>query len=112
MQMKAMAAPAAVHKLPWKFIVITEQEKLISLANGLPFAQMLKHAGAVIVVCAVPKEAAMNSEAYAILDCACASENILLAAEALEAKGISAEVINIHTIKPLDEAAILKSVAK
>lgn len=36
----------------------------------------------------------------------------LLAAEALEAKGISAEVINIHTIKPLDEAAILKSVAK
>ena len=36
----------------------------------------------------------------------------LIAAEALEAKGISAEVINIHTIKPLDEAAILKSVAK
>ena len=36
----------------------------------------------------------------------------LLAAEALEAKGISAEVINIHTIKPLDEAAILKSIAK
>jgi transketolase len=36
----------------------------------------------------------------------------LLAAEALEAKGISAEVINIHTIKPLDEAAILKSLAK
>ena len=26
--------------------------------------------------------------------------------------GISAEVINIHTIKPLDEEAILKSVAK
>jgi transketolase len=36
----------------------------------------------------------------------------LVAAEALEAKGISAEVINIHTIKPLDEAAILKSVKK
>ena len=36
----------------------------------------------------------------------------LQAAEALEAKGISAEVINIHTIKPLDEEAILKSVAK
>ncbi|MBU3681680.1 MAG: transketolase family protein [Flavobacterium sp.] len=36
----------------------------------------------------------------------------LLAAEALEAKGISAEVINIHTIKPLDEAAILRSVQK
>ena len=36
----------------------------------------------------------------------------LIAAEKLEAKGISAEVINIHTIKPLDEEAILKSVAK
>jgi transketolase len=36
----------------------------------------------------------------------------LQASEALEAKGISAEVINIHTIKPLDEQAILKSVAK
>lgn len=36
----------------------------------------------------------------------------LQAAEALEAKGVSAEVINIHTIKPLDEEAILKSVAK
>lgn len=36
----------------------------------------------------------------------------LQASEQLEAKGISAEVINIHTIKPLDEAAILASVAK
>lgn len=36
----------------------------------------------------------------------------LLAVEELEKKGISAEVINIHTIKPLDEEAILKSVAK
>ncbi len=36
----------------------------------------------------------------------------LQAAEALQAKGISAEVINIHTIKPLDEEAILKSLKK
>lgn len=36
----------------------------------------------------------------------------LQASEALDAMGISAEVINIHTIKPLDEDAILKSVAK
>lgn len=34
------------------------------------------------------------------------------AAEALEAQGISADVINIHTIKPLDQDAILKSVRK
>ncbi|MEP3570532.1 MAG: transketolase C-terminal domain-containing protein, partial [Flavobacteriaceae bacterium] len=36
----------------------------------------------------------------------------LLAAENLENQGISAEVINIHTIKPLDDKAILDSVKK
>ena len=36
----------------------------------------------------------------------------LLAAEQLEAEGIAAEVINIHTIKPLDKALILESVLK
>ncbi|MGB1448208.1 MAG: transketolase family protein [Flavobacteriaceae bacterium] len=36
----------------------------------------------------------------------------LEAAKSLHEKGISAEVINIHTIKPLDDAIILKSVAK
>ncbi len=36
----------------------------------------------------------------------------LLAAEELESEGIAAEVINIHTIKPLDEALILESVLK
>jgi transketolase len=34
------------------------------------------------------------------------------AAQALAEKGISAEVINIHTIKPLDEQAVLNSVRK
>ena len=34
------------------------------------------------------------------------------AIEILEQKGISAELINIHTIKPLDNEAVLKSVAK
>jgi nitroreductase len=79
----AMAAPAAVHMLPWKFIVVTNEDKIKALVNGLPFAQMLKDAGTGIVVCAVPGEAAMSSEAFAVLDCACATENILLAAEAL-----------------------------
>jgi transketolase len=36
----------------------------------------------------------------------------VLAEEILAAKGISAEIINIHTIKPLDEKAILESVTK
>jgi transketolase len=36
----------------------------------------------------------------------------LEAAKALQEKGISADVINIHTIKPLDESVILNSVQK
>ena len=36
----------------------------------------------------------------------------LEACEILEEKGISAEVINIHTIKPLDQAAVIRSVKK
>ncbi|RAU82575.1 transketolase family protein [Pontibacter arcticus] len=36
----------------------------------------------------------------------------ILAGKILAEKGISAEIINIHTIKPLDDAAILASVGK
>ncbi|MGZ5243334.1 MAG: transketolase family protein [Bacteroidia bacterium] len=36
----------------------------------------------------------------------------LEAAKELEKQGISAEIINIHTIKPLDEEAVLQSVSK
>ncbi len=36
----------------------------------------------------------------------------LAAAEKLEADGISAEVINMHTIKPLDEEAVIAAAAK
>jgi transketolase len=41
----------------------------------------------------------------------CVSESVA-AAELLAAEGIDAEVINIHTIKPLDEELILSSAAK
>jgi len=38
--------------------------------------------------------------------------NSIEAAKVLATKGISVELINIHTIKPLDDAAVLASVAK
>lgn len=79
----AMAAPVAIHLMPWKFIVVRNKEKLKILSEGLPFAKMLPKAGTGIIVCAAPHEAALGKEEFAILDCACASENILLAAEAL-----------------------------
>jgi nitroreductase len=79
----AMAAPSAVDLMPWRFIVVRDNHKLHLLANGLPFAKMLPQAGTCIIVCAIPEDAAMHSANFAVLDCACASQNILLAAEAL-----------------------------
>ena len=38
--------------------------------------------------------------------------NAIEAGKMLEAAGISAEIVNIHTIKPLDEAAVLGSIRK
>ena len=38
--------------------------------------------------------------------------NAIQAGVALEAKGLSVEVINLHTVKPLDEDAVLKSIQK
>ena len=47
-----------------------------------------------------------------ILTCGHLVWEALQAAEALEAEGISAEVINVATVKPLDEEAVLESLKK
>ena len=79
----AMTAPSAMHMLPWNFVVINDREKLKKLEEGMPFTKMLVNAGTGIVVCATPGDAALGREEFSIIDCTCASENILLAAEAL-----------------------------
>lgn len=47
-----------------------------------------------------------------IIACGPLVHNALLAAFELEKEGVSAEVINCHTVKPLDRQTILKSVKK
>lgn len=78
-----MAAPTAVNKQPWAFIVVTDRKILDTLAAGLPYAKMLDKAGAAIIVCAIPEKAYEKNLELAVIDSTCASENILLAAEAL-----------------------------
>ena len=78
-----MAAPSAVNMQPWNFVVVTNRSTLDELAAGLPYAKMLDKAGAAIIVCAVPQLAVHQSPEYAVLDCAAATQNILLAAESL-----------------------------
>lgn len=77
-----MAAPTAVNKQPWSFVVVTDRKTLDMLKDGLPYAKMLDKAGAAIIVCAVPDKAYEKRTEFAVIDSSCASENILLAAEA------------------------------
>jgi len=78
-----MAAPSAVNVQPWSFVVITERAVLDKLCGVLPHAQMLSKAGAAIIVCGLPTKDAAVAPKFWTLDCALASENILLAAHAL-----------------------------
>ena len=80
----AMAAPTAVNKQPWAFIVVTERAGLDKLAEVMPYAKMTAQAQAAIIVCgdlslALPGDA----QAYWIQDCSAAIENLLLAAESM-----------------------------
>ena len=78
-----MAAPTAVNKQPWSFVVVTDKKKLEALAAGLPTARGIDKAGAVIIVCTDPEQAYLQSKDFAIIDASLASENILLATEAM-----------------------------
>jgi nitroreductase len=78
-----MAAPTAVNKQPWSFVVVTDRKTLDNLKDGLPYAKMLAKAGAAIIVCAIPEKAHDQKAEFAVIDSTCAGENILLAAEAL-----------------------------
>lgn len=78
-----MAAPTAVNKQPWSFVVVTDKKKINALAAGLSNARGIDKAGAVIIVCAEPEKANLQSKDFAIIDASLASENIMLATEAL-----------------------------
>ncbi|MDE6793743.1 MAG: nitroreductase family protein [Muribaculaceae bacterium] len=78
-----MAAPTAMNKQPWAFVVVTEKEVLDSLNAVHPYSN-LKTATAAIIVCGDMEKAATDfAREYWIQDCSAATENILLAAHAL-----------------------------
>lgn len=79
-----MAAPTAVNKQPWHFVVINDKAKLNELAAANPRAKMLLTAPLAIVVCGdMTKALQGKGQEYWIQDCSAATENILLAAHAL-----------------------------
>lgn len=89
----AMAAPSAVAKDPWRFIVTREKETLGRVADVLPHGQMLRRAAAAIVVCGDIEQAHDGKESYMLQDCSAAVENILLAATAL---GLGSCWLGVH----------------
>lgn len=79
-----MAAPTAVNRQPWAFVVVNDREQMERLRAAHPFAQMLKSAQLAIVVCGDMKRALTGPvRAYWIQDASAATENILLAAHGL-----------------------------
>ena len=79
----AMAAPTAVNYQPWRFVVVSERAELDAMAEVLPFARMLKQAPLAIVVCGETKWFDGNENPFWQQDCSAATQNLLLAAEAL-----------------------------
>lgn len=78
-----MAAPSAMNKQPWAFVVVTERNVLDSLNAKHPYAN-LKTATAAIIVCGnMEKTIEGAGKEYWVQDCSAASENILLAAHGL-----------------------------
>ena len=79
----AMAAPSAVNYQPWRFVVVTEREQLDAMAEVLPFARMLKQAPLAIIVCGETLWFEGKENIFWQQDCSAATQNLLLAAEAL-----------------------------
>ena len=78
-----MAAPSAVAKDPWHFLVIQKSDTLQQLADILPNGQMLRRAPAAFVVVGDINRAHGRLESYMLQDLSAATENILLAANRL-----------------------------
>ena len=89
-----MAAPSAMNVQPWRFVVVTDKEKIANVFGSGPRSGMFTTSGAVIVVCGqttvmrkpfgqpdAPETEQPNLFWYE--DCSAAAQNILLAATAL-----------------------------
>lgn len=104
----AMAAPTAVNKQPWHFVVIEDKHVLEQIAEEIPTAKMAARAPLAITVCG-DMEKALDGEGrdFWVQDASAATENLLLAAHAM---GLGAVWTSVYPIKDKVDAtrALLK----
>ena len=74
----AMASPSAKNQQPWRFIVVTDKEKIKELSTCSIYAKFAENAPLIIVV--LYDSSNLAAEEYVEIDCAICTENILLEA--------------------------------
>ncbi|MBR7154592.1 MAG: nitroreductase family protein [Paludibacteraceae bacterium] len=90
----AMAAPSAINKQPWAFIVVTDEAKIAALGEALPYSRCSNHPAVAIIPCGdLSKAIEGEMGAFWINDVSAATENLLLAAHAM---GLGAVWTGLH----------------
>lgn len=79
----AMAAPSAVNRQPWTFVVVDDKALMQQFADSLQYAKMAASAPLAVVVCADLSRNPGASGEWWVMDASAASENLLLAAHAV-----------------------------
>lgn len=78
-----MAAPSGHDARPWQFIVTRDKEIMKKLRANLEWARGLDYSTVAIIVCGDMRKVNPINKEFWITDCSAATENMLLATEAL-----------------------------
>lgn len=90
----AMAAPSAINKQPWAFIVVTDEALIAKLGEALPYSRCSNKPACAIIPCGdLSKAIEGEMAAFWINDVSAATENLLLAAHAM---GLGAVWTGLH----------------
>lgn len=90
----AMAAPSAINKQPWAFIVVTDEAIIAKLGEALPYSRCSNHPAVAIIPCGdLSKAIEGEMGAFWVNDVSAATENLLLAAHSM---GLGAVWTGLH----------------